>query len=354
MDTLQKKKSYGRKTVYNSITSDEKLKQVNPKNLELEEDFMSYLVSTDHAKSTIKQYKANLNVFWCWNLDHNKNKFFVDIKKKDIAKWQGFVMSEYGWSPNRVSVVKATISSLANYIEDILDEEYEDYKPIIRKIKSPKKMAVREKTILEESELQRLLDYLVENEEFMQACFLSLAMNSGRRKSELPRFKVNYFDDENIVCNGGLYKTPEKVVTKGQGSRGKLLDLYTMVKPFKPYFDMWMEDRKKKGIKSEWLFPNIQNGKCLDGQINTTRVDSWAIRYSELLKKPFYWHGLRHYFTTKLIESNVPEGVVQELIGWESADMVGIYNDQTSDSKFEKYFNKDGIKEVKKTSLKEI
>ena len=67
----------GRTTVYNNITSEEKLKQVNPENIELENDFLEYLASVDRSKGTIKQYKANLHVFWCWNLEFNKNKFFL-------------------------------------------------------------------------------------------------------------------------------------------------------------------------------------------------------------------------------------------------------------------------------------
>lgn len=348
------KKIHGRSTVYNNIASDEKLAMVNPKNKELEEDFLAYLVSTDHAKSTIKQYEYNLHAFWCWNLDYNKNKFFVDIRKKDIARWQSHAINEYGWSPNRLGVVKSTMSSLGNYIEDILDDEYEDYKPIVRKIKSPKKVAVREKTILSEKELQKLLDHLINNEEYMKACVVSLAMNSGRRKAELPRFKVKYFDDGNIICNGGLYKTPEKVMTKGAGRLGKMLELHTIVKPFKPYLNMWLEKRKELGIRSEWLFVKGFDEKGRKEQLQTYTMDKWAKEFSDFLQKPFYWHGLRHYFTTKLVELNIPASVIQELVGWESADMVEIYNDQTSDQKFEKYFNANGVKEVKQGVLEEL
>ena len=43
----------------------------------------------------------------------------------------------------------------------------------------------------------------------------------------LTRFKASYFDKENLICDGALYKTPEKMQTKGRGQRGKLLDVYT-------------------------------------------------------------------------------------------------------------------------------
>ena len=75
--------------------------------------------------------------------------------------------------------------------------------------------------------------------------------------------KVSYFDDSNIVY-GSLYKTPEKIKTKGRGSRGKQLTCYTLAKPFKPYLDLWLNYRKEHGIDSEWLLPKKVNGEYID------------------------------------------------------------------------------------------
>ena len=72
-------------------------------------------------------------------------------------------------------------------------------------------------------------------------------MYSGKRKAELTRFKASYFDESNLICGGALYKTPEKMVTKGRGSRGKLLDVYILAKPFQPYLDLWLNERKELG-----------------------------------------------------------------------------------------------------------
>lgn len=348
------KQKEGRTTVYNNITSDDKLQQVNPDNIQLENDFLEYLASIDRSKGTIKQYKANLHVFWCWNLEFNKNKFFVDLTKREISKFQSHAITVWGWSPKRIRTVKATISSLSNYIENILDDEFEDYKPIVRKIESPADVAVRTKTVFTADELQELLDKLVESGSYMKACALALAMNNGRRKAELPRFKVSYFDEKNLICEGSLYKSPEKIMTKGRGSRGKMLDVYTLAKSFQPYLDLWLEERKRLKIKSDWLFPKFKDGKWLDEQIDVILLDSWGNTFSKMLNKPFYWHSLRHYFTTKLSEANLPESVIQEIVGWESSDMVRLYNDQTAESQFDKYFGAEGIKSVKQSSLVEL
>lgn len=344
----------GRTTVYNEITSDEKLKQVNEENLQLENDFLEYLASIDRSKGTIKQYKANLHIFWCWNLEANKNKFFVDLTKREIAKFQSHALNVWKWSPRRIRTVKATISSLSNYIENILDDEYEGYKPIVRKIESPADEAVRTKSVFQQEDLQPVLDKLVENKDYMKACVLALAMYSGKRKAELTRFKASYFDKENLICDGALYKTPEKMQTKGRGQRGKLLDVYVLAKQFQPYLDLWMAERKELGITTDWLFPKYKDGEWLDEHIEISTMDSYAKTFSNMMGKPIYFHSLRHFFTTSLLEQNLPESIVQSIQGWASSDMLRIYDDRSNDSQLEKFFGADGIKQADKASLEDL
>lgn len=344
----------GRSTVYNKITDKDKLKRVNKKNIELEKDFIDYMESVDRSPGTIKQYRANLHVFWCWNLEFNDNKFFVDLTKREIAKFQSYALTQWMWSPKRIRTVKATISSLSNYIESMLDDEFKGYRPIVRKIESPSDAVVRVKTVFTEKELDALLATLVAKKKFMKACMLSLAMNSGRRKMELLQFKVSYFRPENLICDGALYKTPEKVRTKGRGKLGKQLDLYTLAKPFQPYLDFWLKQREELGITSDWLFPLYKDGEWLDEQMGVHTMDAWCESFTNILGKPFYWHSLRHYFTTKLKSSGIPDSVVQDVIGWDSADMVKVYDDTPSEEQFEKYFGAEGIKQVKVTTLNEL
>lgn len=344
----------GRTTVYNTITTPEKLEQVNKENLELENDFLDYLASTDKSKETIKQYRANLHIFWCWNLEYNNNKFFVNLTKRELTRFQSHALNEWGWSSRRTRTVKATLSSLSNYIENILDDDYKGFKSIVGKIESPVDTPAREKSVFQEEELKPLLDHLVENKEYMKACALSLAMNGGRRKAELPRFKVGYFRQEYTICNGALYKTPEKIKTKGRGSKGKLIELYTLASPFNPYLNMWLEERRRLGVTSEWLFPKKTADGWEDKPMPITTLDSWARTFSTFLGKPFYWHSMRHYFTTRLVSYDIPSAVIQDVIGWDSADMVNRYDDTEKDERFEKYFGIEGIKEVKPTKLEEL
>lgn len=343
----------GRSTVYNEITSPDKLKLVNEDNIALGEDFLEYLSSVDRASSTIKAYQSNLNIFWCWNLEYNKNKLFTDITKRDAVKFQNTAINEWGWSPRRVRTFKATLRSMENYILDILDDEFPNYKKIWNRIESPADESVREKSVFNDSDIQALLDTLIAEGRFEIACYLALAVYSGRRKAELTRFKVEYFDDSNLICDGALYKTPEKMVTKGRGQRGKLLDVYVLAKSFRPYFDAWMAKRRELNIESKWLFPKYRENNMND-HIDGCTIDSWSRILSRMVGKQMYPHALRHFFTTHLLEQRLPESIVQSILGWTSSEMLRIYDDRTDEAQFERYFGADGIKKVASTSITDL
>lgn len=340
-----------RKTKQNSITSPELIEQINPENIRLIEDYMTYLESIQRSENTRKGYLNDLHIFMVWNLQNNKNKNFTELSKRDIISYQNWLLNKNENSPARVRRLKSTLSSLSNYIENILDDEFEGYRPIIRRVENPINQAVREKTIFTDEQLDKLLDYLVERKQYNKACCLALAICSGRRKSELLRFKVDYFTDENIIY-GSLYKTPEKIKTKGRGL-GKYLTVYVMSNKFKPYLDLWLNERKKLGIDSEWLFP-AKNEFDEWEQMNPDTLNSWALTFTNFLGVDFYWHSLRHYFCTQLARLNIPDSVIKEIIGWESLEMVQLYKDISADEQLGKYFDENGIKEVKQGTLSDL
>jgi len=328
-----------RSTVYNQITTPELIKQIHKENIKLYEDFLSYLASINRSVRTIDSYRNDLEIFFCWNFNENNNKDFIDITKREFARFQNHALNTWEWSPKRTRRVKSTLSSLSNYIENILDEEpkYKEYRSIVRKIEDPSNVAVREKTVVSDDEIDRLLSVLVEQREYQKACVVALAAMSGARKSELLRFKVEFFVDENIIFDS-LYKTP-KIITKGRG-KGTLLHKYVLL-DFKYYLDLWLEHRKELGIDSEWLFVSKQDGEWNQMKIST--LDSWTNKFTKILGASFYFHMLRHYLCTKLLKLSLPQNIVQEYFGWSSAEMLNIYNDIDASDEFGKYFTKDGI-----------
>lgn len=340
----------GRKTKFNKLTTPELISQINPDNARLKKDFLNYLKSVQRSEGTIAAYDSDLNIFFVWVLQNAGNKQFAKVTKRDIVAYQNWLVGDNQNSPARVRRLKAAISSLSNYIENILDEEEEfsGFRSIVRKIENPALQPVREKTVWEDDELEELLNRLIEDKKYERACFLALGMYSGRRKSELARFKVSDFDDDKLVCGGALYKSAP-IKTKGRGG-GKYIPCYTLAKKFKPYFDMWMSHRKNTGIESEWLFPNTAN----DGHISIAVINDWANSFSKITGRDFYTHSLRHFFTTSLAKAGIPDGVIQSIVAWESSDMVRVYKDIDADEEIGMYFKDGDISVPEKKSLSDV
>lgn len=343
-----------RKTNRVLTTTEEEIKLIREENIELMEEFLDYLETTDHSPTSINVYKNNLHIFFVYCQRHLKNKDFVNIKKRDIMNFQGYMVKN-GLSPARIKNIKSTLSSMGNFIENVLDEEekWENFKNIVNKIPSPIGQTVRDKTVLEDEDCQRLLDYLVENKMYQKACIFALAWSSGRRKSELLRIKRSHISEENLMY-GSLYKTPEKIKTKGRSSKGKLLNVYVLKSKFQKYFDLWMEERKRLGVPDE--IDEIFVSKKKDGwqPMKISTLNSWAEKFGEFLGVDFYFHCMRHNFCTALHKSSIPASIIKDLIGWESLEMVSLYTDVEVDDELGKYFSEDGIKQVEQKTLSDL
>ncbi|WP_044914780.1 tyrosine-type recombinase/integrase [Butyrivibrio sp. WCE2006] len=305
----------------------------NRKNKVLLTGFLEYLRSIDRSDLTIKAYKNDIEIFFTWNYESNNNKCFTRLKKKELASFQNYALTEWGWSPNRVARVKSALSSLSNYIEGILDDEYPNFHSVINKIPSPPIQNIFEQTKISEDEVDDTLNRLVTDRKYQVACIFALAAFSGSRRSELIQFKTGWFSENNIITGTVLYATPEKIRTKGRGTLGKPMIKYTL-SDFKKYYDLWMDERDRQGITSEYLFVD-KNGK----QAKNSLLQSFARTISRYIGKSFYFHCLRHQLCTRLKRRGVPDDAIRTYFGWESIKMVEIYNDCESAEILMEYFS---------------
>ena len=319
------------------------------------EMYLEYLKAEGKTSKTLKNYESDLRIFFTWYEKNatlkGKPKGFEKIKVQDIIKLQAQLL-ESGMSINRYSRLKSVISSLSNYCENILaeDEDFEEFKGfrnIVNKVKKPVKEAVREKTILTEEQCQNYLDFLVENKRYQQACVFALAWASGRRKAELLEIKRHHITEENLKW-GSLYKT-EKIRCKG-----KMQEVYVLKSKYKPYFDLWMEERNRLNVPDDIddIFIKKENGVWR--KMKESNLNYYAEIFSKEMNVNFYFHCLRHQFTTALLESGIPESIVQQIIGWQSADMVNLYNDADKDDMIGEYFKDGKIISKDKKNLSEL
>ena len=326
----------GRKTNKVLSANEEILEKINDENKMLMDEFMEYLVTTDKSEKTRKVYKSNLNIIMCWLCERARNKSFVDITKRDLLNFQNFMVRN-GLSSSRINNIRSTMSSLSNYIEMILDDEYPDFRNIIGKIPPPPRNEVREKTVLTNDDVQELLDLLVDTERYQLACFVAFSLYGGTRKAETIQYKREWFIEENVV--NGLYETP-LIRTKGRGTQGKKLNKYILKNKVDYYLELWDKERKRLNIDSEFLFVTKEDGQWVQAKEST--ANSFMETCSRLMDIDLYSHSLRHYYVTYLVSQGIPINVVKDLVGHDSSDTTELYNDIPKKEGFLKYFSSSG------------
>lgn len=326
-----------RKTVYNDDLSKE-WQIVNKKNQKLLNEFIRYCAANDKSPQTRAQYESQLKIFFCWNYRENDDKFFVDIKKRELVNFFGWGR-EIGWSPCRLASLRAALSSFSNYIERILDEDYPTFRNIVKVLEPIHIEPVREKTVIDKDDIMAGVEHLVELKEYQYACFLALLFSSGMRKAEAAQMKVEYFTSGAEIVFGGIaYKTP-KIRTKGRGSQGKQVPRYIFRESFDKYLKLWLEERERLGIKNGELFVIKDNcGKYQAAQ--SYNFTHWAAKIGDLIGvESLYCHSLRHAFTTHLKRRGFSTDVVQKIQHWGSADMVTRYDDRSETEELDEFFS---------------
>lgn len=323
----------GRSTVYNNNLTDD-WDNVRKENRKLVQDFIKYCKSNDKSPQTMHQYEEWLKVFFCWNYKENDDKFFIDLKKRDFVYYFGWCR-DLGMSANRIASLKSVLSSLSSEIELLYEDEYPSFHNQLRGLEAIKISTVRPKTVISDEEMVKILEGLVEAKEYQTACYLALACASGSRKAELLQMKPEFFTEEAEVFDGYMYCTPE-IRTKGSGKRGKMIKKYVIKEIFKPFFDLWMTEREKLGIKNKTLFVTKKDGEYISATVST--ANSFASKISKMFNIEYYSHSSRHFFCTYLKRKKLPDDVITKIFGWSSAEMVKIYSDISEEEILGEFF----------------
>ena len=328
----------GRTTTYNvGVASDEKYALVSAENKELLEDFLKYCKSSNKSPQTIYQYERQLHLFFVWNQEQNKNKFFTDLKKRDFVNFFTYLSEDLKASAGRVVSLRGVLSSLSAYIETILDDEYPDFKNLVKSLQLTSRIPAREKTVLGDDEIERILCELVKTKKYQLACFLALLASSGMRRSEVIQIEVSCFTENPKIVFGCLYET-NKIRTKGRGKEGKVISRLVFKDLFDPYLELWLNERKEKGITAPTLFVRPRGGEYLPASRAT--ITSFAERINKYSSEAFYPHCMRHYFVTSLKKRGYPDDIIQKMVKWSSIAMVSIYNDLGDEEELSAFFGK--------------
>lgn len=328
-----------RKTVYhNGVASEEKWNLVLKENKDLLKDFLDYCEASNKSPQTKYQYEQQLRIFFVFVYEQCANKFFIDLKKRDMIKFANWMVNTMQASPNRVSSLKSAISSLSKYVEKVLDDDYPTFRNLTSVIEIGGKQPVREKNVFDEKDIQICLEKLIECKKYQMACCLSLMFNSGARISEVVQFTINDFN--NIALHSeefGDIAESHTMRTKGKGKLGKQISRFVFMQNFKQYLDKYMEWRTENGVKNESLFVTYRNGSWEAAK--QSQIRSWFTKIEKIMGRNINPHALRHAALTFLKRQGVPDSVLQKFFKWENISMVEVYSDITDTEELSNYFS---------------
>lgn len=288
--------------VYNVIATEEEIENINPKNIELWESFEMWLRNASRSPGTIKNYKSDIvNIFFAWLMKYQDNKYFGDIKPKDILLFQNHLTNELGMGNNRVRRIKDCLSSFSNYL--IKFEDIPGFENVIMTVPSPKRIKkINNPSIFTDEDINLIFEGLINEYRYMDACALALAVYGGLRKADIPKVKRDWFTKKDIIADGVLYKSPEKITTKNDYNTY----VYALKKECDRWLYLWKKEYKnliKRQIfaegSDEWLFISRKDGYWTQaGESTMTAVQAHInkILKAEGIEKEFIWEEARKYY----------------------------------------------------------
>ena len=316
-----------RKTFRKVITSEEAISKINPQNKKLMERFLKNK-NARCSDETIKNYRSDLNIFFCYNLENNDNKLFTDLEKIELSEFFDYGLLELKWSGNRYARMRSLIRSFSTFIEDYLDSMYPNFRNIVDKaVPKVPKIPVRKKTIVTEKQVYELRNELIEKGDIQEATYLMLLASSGARISESLRINVDMIDENNTAFGDLFLETTDELKTKGHGKNGMMMTRFIIKDTFLPMFKKWIpirEEIMKKNNKEH----NHMFIKSNGDPISKSGANYWIKKWEDILGVDAYAHMFRHFIVSDLTRKGCSSDFVVAVMKWKSGGaMYEIYND---------------------------
>ena len=289
--------------------TDEMWKLVNAEYRELVEEYVSV---QNHSPATKKQYISGLRQFGYYIYDSMNNKAFYKITKRDFLRYMSYLRDNRKMSSSAISFKKACVSSLCNYIENVIvgEEDFPDYKlfrNFTRGLPPIPKNKVYEKVKITFEDYNEMMSVLKDDENYLGMAWLATAFNVGARRSEIIQFKseiVNYhFPTESTF----IYS--HNVRLKGRGEDGKI-EPYMINREALDYINLWLE---KRGYDHEHIFTTKYNGSIV--QMSASWADYFCTNVlTDILGRRINPHLFKASCVTYLLEQGIKLELVSKYV----------------------------------------
>lgn len=265
-------------------------------------------ISSHLTKATKKQYKSGLRQFFWWVHEVLNDKHIYEISKRDFMRYMSF-MQNRGLSSSAMGFKKSAVSAFNIHLENIVAEDEKDFatfRNFTRGLQPIPKNQVYSKKAITDEEYKLMLDTLIEDKNYMGACWVAVSMNVGSRRAETVQFKSELADYE--MADGQNYVMSHTVYGKGSGE-GKPLEFMVNKEAIR-YIKLWLE---KRGYEHEYIFTNRYKGE-LD-----VVSDSWANYFctdvlSDILGRRINPHIFKASCISRLLSLKVDMNLVSRFV----------------------------------------
>lgn len=287
--------------------TDEMWMKVNSEYRELAEEFLTV---QDLSPASKKQYTSVLRQFGWYMYNSMNNKQFYDITKRDFIRYLSYIRDKRMMSSSAIGMRKSVVSSLCNYIENVVAEDDKNYKlfrNFTRGLPSIPRNRVYEKVKVTKDEFDMMMNVLEGDKNWLGMAWLATAFLVGARRAEIVQFKTEILDYP--LVDGQNYVMSHVVRGKGHSFDGKKLE-YMIPLEVLPYWKKWIEER---GYESEYVFTTKY-----DHEIKAMS-SAWANDFctnilSDILERRINVHIFKNSCITYLLESGVPMHLVSKYV----------------------------------------
>lgn len=193
--TAEKNKIIGRRVCF-----PEKWSEVNPTNIKLMQEYLIDCKARKLKATTLEQYENDLRIIFIYILDNKENKDIRQMTKKDWKDFLLWLTAIQEVSNSRANRLLSTVRNILNFLED--DEEYNYPVNVAARIRGLPKEPVREIVFLDDATILKLVNALIDLEDYQKALLVALFYDTGARKSEMAQVeKYSFLDPNKNVTN---------------------------------------------------------------------------------------------------------------------------------------------------------
>jgi len=255
------------------------------------------------------QYRSALRQWFYYVYSHLDNKPLYKISKRDFLKYMSYLQTR-NMSSATLAFKKAAVSTMNNFIENVIcedDERYENFRNFTKNLPQLAKNQVYNKVKITKQEYEYMRDKLLEDEDYLGAAWLATSFNAGSRRGETPQFKTEILNYP--IPEGQTYIMSHPVRLKGKGVDGKVEEYMVNTEALK-YMRLWVE---KRGYDHDYIFTVKHGGKIQ--RMSLGWANNFCINVlSPMLGRRINPHLFKSSCITYLLESGVDIALVSKFV----------------------------------------